>query len=173
MSAYLDPYFEALWPLVESREEVIPAWCQFFDHLEAQVSSPNVAHWGWSSATKLVDQLIRMEDDLMMKAWLLAFLKRRKCIELRKVSEYWLVFVRKKRGIHLVKVYTAHALSQETKDLLVERLKSRWSPIEIHWKIDPKLLGGARCYMDDYCWDLSINSNIEALALAFGIRGIA
>lgn len=172
MSAYFQPYFEALWPIVEQEDNDIQAWSGFFSQLDAKLQDDSVAHWGWSSPEALVEKLMEEGNAKSMKSWLTAFLTRRKVIELRGVSNAWLIFARMRLGISFVTVHTPYELSDSARSLLIKRLEARWQLLEIRWNIDPSLVGGARCYMDDYCWDLSIKTQIETLAMAFGIRGI-
>lgn len=171
MSAYFQPYFESIWPLVHGHEDRISAWSDLFLHIDYKVQCDAAVQWNWLSP-ELVSNQLQRSDDPHHHRWLLSFLKRRPCIELRGVSKTWQSFVRKKTGVHLVKVYSQNELSTEAKDLLIKCLESRWNHLEVHWKTDEKMMGGVKCYMDDYCWDLSIKNQIDTLALAFGIRGI-
>lgn len=175
MSAYFLPYFEALWGHLSAQEDLdvgIREVGEGFDRLERRLAYAHPS-WIWCSRPMLVDALgLPKESVQSVVAWTHAFLNRRSYRDLRGVASAWRVFVQKKLGKVHVFVHTATPLSTEMTEVVQEAVEARWGQAELTWVLNPELLGGITCYRDDQCWDLSIKSRIDRLALAFGIRGI-
>ena len=171
MNAYFLIYFDALWPQIQGDCDALQMWCFFFERLDQLAQCAQVHSIAWQPADMQMGCWLRDTDTAMMRLWLVSFLSRRKAVALCGVSQKWQSYVAQQEQYTRVTVMTAYTLTPQQQQPVISYVAQHWHNARISWGVNPQLIGGVQCIVDDIILDLSIQGSLNKIALAFGIRG--
>jgi F-type H+-transporting ATPase subunit delta len=137
--------------------------------LQAVLANPIVAH---IKKIKILDAIFGKEVNKVTESFFRIMINKNRSIVLYSTAREFINQYNIIRNISRAYVTSATALSEENKKKMVAELESyTGGKIELHTKVDPKLIGGFILTIGDRQVDTSISSSLKKLKTDFA-RGI-